>query len=104
MDSESAFELAPVPLLNGEASLPPPPVDTKNRKNPEDDDKYLIQIPPWTVREMIVTGLATIATIFSLVIIFIPFLNPFVFLTGLLGLFIAPYSALQEQKITDTKG
>lgn len=105
MDTGYALELGPIPLISGEGSLPPPPpVHANNSKmNPEDDDKYLTRIPPWTVRELIVAGLATVATILSIVIILIPFLNPFVFVTGLLGIFIAPYSALQEQKITDTK-
>ena len=105
MDIEAA-EQGPVPLMSGEASFPPPAQVHSNERssNPEDDDEYLTEIPPWTVRELIVAGLATCATILSIVIVFIPYLNPFVFITGILGIFIAPYSALQEQKITDTQG
>ncbi len=47
MDPESGIELGKVPLTQGEASLPPPPVSTKGRRNPEDDDEYLVPIPPW---------------------------------------------------------
>ena len=98
----------PATMLSGEASLlPPPPVRTNNSnttRNPEDDDEYLTEVPPWAIKELIVAGLGICATILSIVIILIPYLNPLVFITGILGVLIAPYSVFQEQKITDTQG
>ncbi len=103
MDIESGFELAKVPIHQGEASLLPPPGHLKHRSNPEDDDEYLIDIPPWTTREVFVAALATCAVTLSIIIVLLPFLNPFVMVTGILGIIIPPYSALQEQKITDCR-
>ena len=104
MDIESGLELGKIPLTAGEASLPPPPPETKHRKNPEDDDYYLVPIPPWTAREIAITALATTTVVMSIIIVLLPFLNPLVLITGILGIIVPPYAALQEQKITDCKG
>jgi len=71
--------------------------------NPEDDDQELKDIPPWTVSEIAVTGLAT-GTVAGSIVAMILTANPFVTVTGILGLLIPPYSAFQQQKITDIKG
>ncbi len=100
-----AIEMQEVLVTKGEASLPSPPPTPRDRsKNPEDDDKYLIPIPPWTIKEIFVASLAGIAVILSIVITLLPYMNPFVFVTGIFGLVVPPYAALQEQKITDCKG
>ena len=96
-----AIELNEVLVTKGEASLPSP---RDRSKKPEDDDKYLAPIPPWTIKEIIVASLATAAVILSIIILLIPYINPFVAITGIFGLIVPPYSALQEQKITDCKG
>jgi hypothetical protein len=102
---KSEYEL--IDVSKGEASLPPPPVSTKpprRKGNPEDDDKYLVPIPPWTPREIIVACLASCSVVLGIVLVLIPFVNPLVFVTGIIGIVLPPYSALQEQKITDCKG
>jgi hypothetical protein len=105
MDIEASPQERELPLFSGEGSLPAPPVNTKGRrKNPEDDDIYLVPIPPWTTREIIIAVLATISAVIGIVLVLLPSFYPIVMITGLLGLTIPPYSALQEQKITDCKG
>ena len=104
MDYENTFELVNLPLTQGEASLPPPPATKKVRRpNPEDDDVYLIPIPPWTAKEICIACIATV-TVFGSIVTLLISINPFATAMGILGILIPPYSALQEQKITDCKG
>lgn len=71
-------------------------------ENPADDDEELTDIPPWTLLEISITGLAAVAMSMSIVILFIQS-NLFSLCAGVLGLLIPPYSAYQEQKLTDCK-
>ncbi len=107
------------PLTEGGASLP----DVDGYKNsvtsltskfdptkfedddydPESDDIYLKNIPNWTVREKIVATVAGGSVISASLALIVASLNPVVLITGVLGIIIPPYSALQEQKITDCK-
>ncbi len=103
MDVEKGIELKETLVTKGEASFSFS--DRRDRSvNPEDDDKYLAPIPPWTLKEIIVASLATIAVVLSIIILLLPFFNPLVAITGIFGLIVPPYAALQEQKITDCKG
>lgn len=103
MDVEKGIELKETLVTKGEASFPE--IGPRDRSvNPEDDDVYLVPIPPWTFREIVVTFLATGAVVLSIIILLLPFLNPLVAITGIFGLIVPPYAALQEQKITDCKG
>ena len=77
---------------------------TDNNVTNSSDDYYLVPIPPWTAREIAITALATATVIMSIIIVLLPFLNPLVLITGILGIIVPPYAALQEQKITDCKG
>ena len=101
--------------------------------NPEDDDEYLKKLPEWTMWELTVAGVASgsgkkpwyskiyfiiwpfcnlfsflpfnhiivVTSVFALVIAGI---NPFIYAVAIAGILIPPYSAFQEQKITDCKG
>ena len=77
---------------------------TGNNVTNSSDDYYLVPIPPWTAREIVITSLATSTVVVSIIIVLLPFLNPLVLITGILGIIVPPYAALQEQKITDCKG
>ena len=77
---------------------------TGNNVTNSSDDYYLVPIPPWTAREIAITALATSTVVVSIIIVLLPFLNPLVLITGILGIIVPPYAALQEQKITDCKG
>lgn len=71
--------------------------------DPESDDHYLKEIPAWTFREKVVAVVAGGSVISASLALIIASMNPVVLLTGVLGIIIPPYSALQEQKITDCK-
>jgi len=70
--------------------------------NPEANDVVLQDIPSWTPLEIIVTGLAGATVVISIIALVLSS-NPFVLATGILGIIIPPYSAYQQQKITDVK-
>ncbi len=71
--------------------------------DPESDDYYLKNIPNWTLRERIIATIAGGSVISASLALIVASLNPVVLITGVLGIIIPPYSALQEQKITDCK-
>ena len=108
-DSPSAIELKKIPLIHqGEASLPEITKSIlehrgKTHLNPEDDDEYLIPIPEWTLKEILMALTASGTSILSLVLVIFVSINPFVTILGAVGLIIPPFSFYQEQKITDVR-
>jgi len=68
--------------------------------NPEDDDVLLGDLPPWTLKEVSVTGLAA-ATVATSIGVLVITSNPIAMAAGVIGLLVPPYTAFQEQKITD---
>lgn len=87
-----------VKVHDGEAEA----VSDGYKDNPEANDVILEDIPPWTRLEMAVAGLAGVTVVISIVALVISS-NLFVLATGILGILIPPFSAYQQQKITDTK-
>jgi len=72
-------------------------------KNPEDDDDLFEDIPDWTWLEITITGLAAVTVVASIGAVLIS-TSRIVLVNGLVALLIPPYSAFQEQKITECKG
>jgi len=70
--------------------------------DPVNNDEYLDDIPPWTFTEIAVAGLAAVTVGVSIGAMAIAY-NPFVLAVGVFGLLVPPYTALQEQKMTDIK-
>uniref|UniRef100_A0A7S2S5B8 Uncharacterized protein n=1 Tax=Eucampia antarctica TaxID=49252 RepID=A0A7S2S5B8_9STRA len=70
--------------------------------NPEDDDQKLEAIPEWTPLEMAVTGGAVATAGVSVGAMFMDS-NPLVLVSGTLGIMVPSYSAVQQQKITETE-
>jgi hypothetical protein len=111
MDIETGLELGKFPLMSqGEADLPSPNAykaavirASAPGFDPEDDDKYLEKIPEWTVKEMAVALVASGSVTTSILALVIAGINPIIYATAIMGIIIPPYSALQEQKITDCK-
>lgn len=100
MDLESGIQMGKVPLTEGEADTVE--VNTVHTGSPEGDDVYLEELPPWTKKEIFVAVMATGSVTMSILAMLVS-ANPFTTVTGVLGLILPPYSALQEQKITDCK-
>jgi len=71
-------------------------------KNPEDDDDLFEDIPDWTWLEITITGLAAVTVVASIGAVLIS-TSRIVLVNGLVALLIPPYSAFQEQKITECK-
>lgn len=107
MDLENGIQMGKIPLTDGVADLPSP----KTHKvmlghpdfDPEDDDEYLKKLPEWTAREMVISGVAGASVVSSVAALIIAGINPIIYMTAIAGIVIPPYSALQEQKITDCK-
>jgi len=70
--------------------------------DPEANDVILGDIPPWTTSEIFVTAMATVTTATAMVTMAIS-ANPFVLISGAVGVLVPPYVAFQQQKITDCK-
>jgi len=70
--------------------------------DPEANDVILGDIPPWTTSEIFVTAMATVTTATAMVSMAIS-ANPFVLISGAVGVLVPPYVAFQQQKITDCK-
>ena len=110
MDIESNVEMTTQPFLGGGgvASLPSPKSHAEQIRdpnfNPEDDDEYLEQLPEWTVAEIATAVGAVGSIITSSVALIFAGINPIIWVTAIAGIIIPPYSALQQQKITDCKG
>ena len=120
MDLESGIQMGKVPLTEGEADTVE--VNTVHTGSPEGDDVYLEELPPWTKKEIFVAVMATgsgelLSFSFSkrvftseLLIYLYPVTmsilamlvsaNPFTTVTGVLGLILPPYSALQGEPST----
>jgi len=71
-------------------------------EDPADDDEPLGDIPPWTALEIAITGLA-VATMFASIGILVIESSLISLFAGVVGLLVPPYSAFQEQKLTDCK-
>lgn len=107
MDLENGIQMGKIPLTEGVSSLPSP----NSHKamlghpdfDPEDDDVYLKKLPEWTYREMAISGVASVSVLTSMTALIIAGINPIIYITAIAGMIIPPYSALQEQKITDCK-
>lgn len=108
MDIESNVEMTTQPFLGGVASLPSPKSHAEQIRdpnfNPEDDDEYLEQLPEWTMAEIATAVGAVGSIITSSVALIFAGINPIIWVTAIAGIIIPPYSALQQQKITDCKG
>jgi len=96
MDVEQA-QNSPYMIHQGEGSL-----RANDEEDPEANDVYLEDIPPWTPLEIAVTGFAGITMIIAIITLAIS-ANPLVLVTGILALLVPPFSAYQQQKITDIK-
>jgi len=68
--------------------------------NPEDDDNLLEKIPTWTALEITITILAAVTLLVSIATILIS-PSRVVLITGVIGFLVPPYSAFQEQKVTE---
>jgi len=109
MDIEAGIEMKSEPLFEqGVASLPSPKTHhqemlASSNFNPEDDDEYLKKLPEWTMWELTVAGVASGSVVTSVFALVIAGINPFIYAVAIAGILIPPYSAFQEQKITDCK-
>lgn len=110
MEYSNSIQMGRIPLTQGEASLPDPASHKQQSLNyansmrdAESDDIYLKMIPPWTYRELFIAGTASTSVTFATLSLIIAYINPVVLVTSVLGIIVPPYSALQEQKITDCK-
>jgi len=65
----------------------------------QDDDKPLEQIEAFTKREKAVAGVSAVSFGSSAAAMFME-QNPLVYVSGVIGLTVAPYAAIQQQKIT----
>jgi len=70
--------------------------------NPVDNDETLDDIPPWSFAEIAISGLATVTVGVSIAAMVIAY-NPLVIIASVFGLLVPPFTALQEQKMTDIK-
>jgi len=70
--------------------------------NPEDNDEKLEEIPEWTPLEIAVTGTA-VATAATSAVAMIVNGNPLTVASGTLGVVVPSYSAVQQQKLTETE-
>jgi small-conductance mechanosensitive channel len=69
--------------------------------NPEDNDNKLEEIPEWTPLEIAISGTA-VATAATSVAAMVANGNPLTVASGTLGIVVPSYSAIQQQKITET--
>ena len=56
MDIENGLEMGKVPLTNGFEDSPE--IKSIQSGSPEDDDVYLEELPPWTLKEIVIAVLA----------------------------------------------
>jgi methylthioribose-1-phosphate isomerase len=69
------------------------------QRHNDDKEKPLSMLPPLSLAEQAVAG-ASIMSVISSIAAMIVESNPIVYISGLLGIVIAPYAAIQQSKIT----
>jgi hypothetical protein len=65
------------------------------------DERPLKDLPESTFKEKIVSGLAAVSFAASVTAVIFASTNPVVYVSGILGIAMGPYAAVQQRKITD---